>query len=1189
MALVVAFAAITLSAGARGQQQQQQQQQQQDQGQGQDQQGQASSPAQPGQPLAQVQISSAAPLVLENLNQVAASADQIRAVVSQDPGLMLELKRLVAMQASNHGQVLAEDDLTDQAIYARLDNDVKFRSKATRLLQRYGYLMPTVNPDSETGQERKLLLQERAIQLARMQEQQRMTPPQSSVQQTSACDPLRDRNCLPTGSYSGPSPLGTQPSYAFPPSGQAPLPSAPVMPSSRSQEIRASLEEGSYSNLSSNPAEALGTTGGQATVAAMAGAGTGTSLGGSQAGGMGSLFGMTQQFPPLGYGGVPANPTMAAGGAQPAVYNSWQPSSEPYANGPGYPYRPLNQQSNGEATPELVRRENPFADIPSLYDMYMQAASQTTKPERFGIDVFHEMNASNQLIPMDLPVGPSYVVGPGDGLTIDLWGGVSERLFRVVDRTGRVTLPEVGPMLVSGRTLGQVQTSIQQLLRTQFRSISADVSITRLRTVRVYVVGDVEHPGAYDVSSLSTPLNAIFAAGGPTGIGSLRELQHWRSDQLLQTVDLYDLLLHGVRSNILPLSNGDTIRVPTLGPQVTVEGMVRRPAVYELRKEKSLADVINLAGGILPAATLKHIEVQRLVAHQKRTMLNLNISDSSDPAAVEKNLAAFHVEDGDVVHVFPMAPYNQNAVYLEGHVIRPGKYAYQSGMKLTDLIGSYKDLLPQPSSYAEIIRLRPPDDHPVVESFDLTKVLKNPAAAPKLKPLDTVRIYGKFDFQDVPTVWVSGDVRHPGLYKTSGEVHLRDAIELAGGVSPDANLQSAQVFHHLANSRLKVVSVNLGEALAGNPMDNILLGPRDSVLVHRNLARVDPATVYVKGAVARPGRYPLTEEMRVSDLIRVGGGLKRSADPSEADLTRYLVHQSGSLTGEHFEVNITRALANDPHANLALHNGDTLTIRQLPGWQDIGASVSVEGEVVHPGTYGIRPGERLSSVLERAGGFLPTAYPEGIVFERQEVREMQANSRQQLIQQLKQQSATFKTSLQTTAAEQAQLQQAAYNQSQRAITALEQAPITGRMVIRMPASLKRFKNSADDITLRAGDSIVIPKRPQFVLVTGQVYNSNAITYTPHRNAGWYLRQAGGPTQQANKGDIFVVRANGSIVSGKSSGWWLQGGVLSTEIQPGDTIVVPEKAVGGSAVWKNIIAIAQVAQSAAVTALVIGKY
>ena len=193
--------------------------------------------------------------------------------------------------------------------------------------------------------------------------------------------------------------------------------------------------------------------------------------------------------------------------------------------------------------------------------------------------------------------------GQGDGLTVNLWGGVSQRLSRVVDREGRISLPEVGPILVSGKSLADLQQNLQQVLRSQFRDVSADVSLSRLRTIRVYEVGDVSNAGAYDVSSLSTPLNALFAAGGPTSRGSMRILKHYRGAQLVQTVDVYDLLLHGVKTNLQRLENGDTVLVPPIGPQVTVEGMVRRPAVYELSDEKTLADVLELAGGLFPAAT----------------------------------------------------------------------------------------------------------------------------------------------------------------------------------------------------------------------------------------------------------------------------------------------------------------------------------------------------------------------------------------------------------------------------------------------------------------------------------------------------------------------------------------------------------------------------------------------------------
>jgi polysaccharide biosynthesis/export protein len=212
-------------------------------------------------------------------------------------------------------------------------------------------------------------------------------------------------------------------------------------------------------------------------------------------------------------------------------------------------------------------------------------------------------------------------------LSIDIWGGVSQRLFQTVDREGKLLLPEAGPLLVSGKSLGEAQAAVQRALRTQFREVSADVSLLKLRTVRVYVVGEVIAAGAYDVSSLSTPLNALFAAGGVTAGGSLRHLQHYRGNQLLEEVDAYDLLLHGVRGNMEHLENGDSLRVPPLGPSVSVHGMVRRPAVYELRGETNLTEVLDLAGGLLPAAALRHVEVQRLEAHEKRTMLSLEVGE----------------------------------------------------------------------------------------------------------------------------------------------------------------------------------------------------------------------------------------------------------------------------------------------------------------------------------------------------------------------------------------------------------------------------------------------------------------------------------------------------------------------------------------------------------------------------------
>ena len=446
--------------------------------------------------------------------------------------------------------------------------------------------------------------------------------------------------------------------------------------------------------------------------------------------------------------------------------------------------------------------------------MYQQGYPRDPHLHRFAVAVFRENARSprnSESLPMDLPVGPDYVLGPGDGVTINIWGSASRRLFRTVDSEGRLTLPEAGPILVSGRSLGQVQEDVQRVLRTQFRDVSADVSLTRLRTVRVYVVGDVQHPGAYDISSLSTPLNALFAAGGPTPVGSSRLARHFRGNNLWRKWISMICYSTAFAPDMLRLQSGDTLLVPPLGGEVTIEGMVRRPAIYELNGEKNLAEALQLAGGVLPTATLTHIEVQRLEAHEKHTMLSLDIPAAGSGAAdTEKKLAGFAIQPGDTVHVFPIAPFNKDAVYLEGHVLRPGKFSYHPDMKLTEVISSYADLLPEPATrYAEIIRLNPPDYHPTVEGFDLGAALENPESAPKLQPLDTVRVFARYDFQAVPKVTVLGEVRAPGTYRTSGQVHLRDAIQLAGGLGPDAQMDNAQVFQYVTDSELKITTVNL--------------------------------------------------------------------------------------------------------------------------------------------------------------------------------------------------------------------------------------------------------------------------------------------------------------------------------------------------------------------------------------------
>ena len=828
----------------------------------------------------------------------------------------------------------------------------------------------------------------------------------------------------------------------------------------------------------------------------------------------------------------------------------------------------------------LRHHANPYADVPSLYDLYAQYSGKSRPLERFGLDVFRNGTGNFDRLPMDIPVGPEYVLGPGDGLSINLWGGVSERLDRVVDRQGRVTLPEVGAIEVSGRSLGDAQHLVQSVLRTQFRDVEADVSLARLRTVRVYVVGDVGRAGAYDVSSLSTPLNVVFEAGGPTADGALRILRHYRGKQLVQEVDVYDLLLHGIRSDLKGLQGGDTILVPPLGAEVTLEGMVRRPAIYELGGEKTLAEVLELAGGVLPSGTLRHIDVERVEAHLSRTMLRLDIPSDGEPATVTQALEDFKVQGGDKIKISPILPYADKAVYLEGHVFRPGRFAYRDGMKITDVVKSYSDLLPEPyRRHAEIIRLNPPDYTPAVLAFSLEDALSGKDQDFALQPFDTIRIFGRFDFEDAPIVTVDGEVRDPGEHLTNGATNLRDAIHLAGGTTPDAELTDAQVFRKTAQGRLRVLSVNLGAALGGDEKNNIPLEPKDRVFVHRMLTRADPAAVKIEGDVEQPGRYPLGDAMTAADLVRLAGGFKRGADTEIADLTSYPEEHGANVGGENRTIAIARALGGEADTDVRLHDGDVLTIRELGGWNDVGATIALQGEVLHPGAYGIREGERLSSILARAGGFRSDAYPYGVVFERAQVRKIEESNRKVLIREAKDDGAALQGTPDASAEDKA-VKDASLLQWQTTMERLETIAPSGRLVIHISKDVKRWAGTVSDIEVRAGDVMYVPKRPNVVLVDGAVYNPTAVAFRPGKDAGWYLGQSGGPTNMANKKAIFVIRADGSVAGG--AGGLFNGGVGSAQLQAGDMVVVPEKAYTGSSKWKNTLQVAQLLQAVALS-------
>jgi protein involved in polysaccharide export with SLBB domain len=740
--------------------------------------------------------------------------------------------------------------------------------------------------------------------------------------------------------------------------------------------------------------------------------------------------------------------------------------------------------------------EYPLRNLPALRDLYTQVVIDETKLERFGAALFRNSTAAADKSPLSVPVGPDYVLGPGDELVVDYWGSSSQHIQRSVDREGRISIPEAGSLVVAGRTLGEVQQTIQKMLRQQLRGISVDVTLGKLRTVRVYIVGDVKNPAAYDISSLSTALSALIAAGGPTETGSYRTVKHYRGKALVEEVDLYDLMLKGVSSGEVHIESGDSILVPPIGPQVTVAGKVRRPAIYELRREQTLDQVLDLAGGVPVTGELSRIRVERVQAHERKEMMSVNMGAGTGAQAAEDAFKRFHIQDGDVVTVLPILPYSNRAVYLEGHVFRPGKFSYKDGFKVTDLIASFDDLLPEPADRAEIVRLHPPDFTPFVIPFNVRDVLSKRVEAPSLEPFDTVRIFGRYETD----------------------------------------------------------------------------GPKVSIF----------------GEVLRPGEYPLSEKMTAADLLRMSGGFKRSAFQQAADLTSYSVIDGDHVDLDHRDIPIGRALAGEADTDVLLKPGDVLTIRQIGGWNDIGGAISVSGEVMHPGRYGIQRGEHLSSILKRAGGFSPEAYPYAAILDRAQVRQAAAKSREDMVTQIQAQNVASTTGTSSSSASSSRTSAVALERERQQLLAkLKQIQPNGRMLIHVSSQIEKWENTQADVEVRPGDTLYIPKRPNFVMVAGQVYNPIAITFSTGRHANWYLKQAGGPTKLASKKEIFVVRANGTVV-GRGSGEWWSGSVLSTVLQAGDTIFVPEKGAGAG-IFKNVTQSISLLSGAAVAVSVIRTF
>jgi protein involved in polysaccharide export with SLBB domain len=720
-----------------------------------------------------------------------------------------------------------------------------------------------------------------------------------------------------------------------------------------------------------------------------------------------------------------------------------------FPGGGAVSFEPWHWRYVGDAESRKVFRSQGPQALFAAPTTHADSADGHRELKLFGHNILNQ-NPST-FVPVDnLPVGSHYVIGPGDEIRIGVWGAVEYQWQVAVDRDGTINVPKLGALGVAGLSFEQLKDLLHREVSKYYTGFEMNVSMGALRTVQVYVVGFARQPGSYTVSSLSTLVNALFESGGPSESGTMRDIQLKRNGKTMVHFDLYDFLLKGDKTKDMRLLPEDVIHFPAAGSVVGITGEVENPALYELKGEVKIADLLQMAGGVTAAG--QRVQVERVTEHGVQLLVDSTLNDLLRGEDVI-------LEDGDMIKVSPVVDRLVNVIHLTGNVSKPGRYRWRPGLRVSDLLSAPdEDLLPETHfDYAMIERHVPPYFHREVRFFDL------------------------------------------------GAAVLRREME-----------------------------------------QNLELLPHDKIQIFSRWELESKPMVRISGVVNNPGQFELRQNMTVADLVRLAGGAKHHALLDEVEITRIRVTNEGPVT-EKLMVNLRRALTGIPENDISLLDNDYVVVRAVPNWR-VHKRVTIAGEVRYPGTYPISDGERLSTLIERAGGFTDKAYLRGAVFVRQRIKTLVQEEIDDIAARLEQELLGKGVADTATAltGEEARIRGVETQMQRELIDKLRKSRAHGRMTIVLddPEALRQ---SRFNIELEDEDHLTVPSNPESVQVIGAVYNQTAFVYDASKRFDNYIEMAGGYTQNADKKRAYLLKVDGTAERASNQ-----------SLEPGDTLVVPEK-------------------------------
>lgn len=734
--------------------------------------------------------------------------------------------------------------------------------------------------------------------------------------------------------------------------------------------------------------------------------------------------------------------------------------------------------------------------------------------EYFGYNLFKNIPTSFE--PSEIgPIDPGYLIGPGDNLRLSMWGAAELQYQLEVDKQGNIFIPTAGQIFVSGISYESLQKKLTAYLSKFYEGLAGDpptifldVSLSKLKPIKIFVTGEVGQPGGYNISSFATVFNALYAIGGPLTSGSLRDIRVIRNNKVLTSVDIYDYILKGQLIGDVRLQNNDMIFIPPRKKSISISGEIFRPAIYELKDGENLQKLIEFAGGLNATAYTGRIQINRIVPFEKR------VSSTSEREIIDADLTAVlrkssdvQLYDKDLLVVFPILNKLENFVKIEGSVYRPGTYEYKTVKTLSELIKKAEGVLPETFyGKADIIRTRPDESFEFI-SVDLGKALSGYAEHNiDLAPRDQVKIYSIYELVDRKDVSISGYVKQSVTLPYADSLTLFDMVFRAGGLQDPFFRGRAFIARgdliriNPDGLTTRIIPFDL-EQLLHDQSFNMQLQPGDKIYIYSSdIEKTLDKFVTIEGEIKRPGQFALNSNMTIMDLILQAGGFTEQSLRTEVYVSRVRPSgYEGDKISETYTVPLPISFSksnlnsvDSVHNNFKLQHKDIIVVRKNPNYVPQRV-VRIMGEVKYPGTYVLeRKSENLLELLRKAGGPTSEAFLFGSNFTRD-----------------------------------------------------------GNRLIMDLQQLVESEDTDQDVILNHNDQIFIPRKPNTVFVTGEVNNPGLYKYTPGDNVKDYIDRAGGETDSSNY--ILYKKANGD--TRKVGLGWFSG---NPEAFDGSVIVVTKE-------------------------------